>query len=133
MGLFKARRHPGTSPTRALAARAPCAAAAETLAAAASGFRRRRCPLAVVKPPGDLQGGEAPAGVACCRTRASCRPRSLAGVRVPRRRVDRPRLRVSAKAATLDQSAVLRVSRRCLPRVESWPGARDWGLSRGGG
>jgi hypothetical protein len=34
-GLFKARRHPGTSPTRALAARTPCAAAAETLAAAA--------------------------------------------------------------------------------------------------
>jgi hypothetical protein len=82
-----------------------------------------------VKPPGDAQGGEAPAGVACCRTRAPCRPRSLAGVRVPRRRVDRPRRRVSAKAAALDRSAVLRASRRCLPRVESWPGALDLGLA----
>jgi hypothetical protein len=119
---------PRSSPTRALAARAPCAAAAETLAATASGFRRRRRPLAAVKLPGDAQGGEAPAGVACCRSRAPCRPRNLAGVRVLRRRVDHLRRRVSAKAAALDRSAVLRASRRGRPRLKSWPGALDWGL-----
>jgi hypothetical protein len=91
-------------------------------------------PAAVVLPPprnrpGAAQGGEELPGAACCHPRAPRRSSAVAGVRAPRRRVDRPRRRVFARAAALDRSAVLRASRRCLPCVESWLGALDWGLT----
>jgi hypothetical protein len=77
--------------------------------------------------PRDAQGGEEPTDVACRRPRAPRRPRDLAGVRVPRRRVDRPLHRVSVKTAALDGFACSRVSQRCRPRFNPWLETLDWG------
>jgi hypothetical protein len=58
---------------------------------------------------------------------ASC---DLAGVRAPRRRVDRPRRRVSSRAATLDRFASSRTLRRCHPRLNPWLETLDQGPRR---
>jgi hypothetical protein len=126
-GLFKAAAAPWTPPPEpplALAAsrpnpRAPPPPLFPGSAAASSPWDH----------PGAAQGGEELPGAACCHPRATRRPRTVAGVRAPRHRVDRPCRRVFARAAALDRSTVLRASRRCLPCVESWLGALDWGLT----
>jgi hypothetical protein len=53
----------------------------------------------------------------------------LAGVHVPRRRVDRPLHRVSTATATLDCLAASRALRIRNPRLKPWLETLHWGLA----
>jgi hypothetical protein len=84
-------------PTQAVQANPPSCAPPETLTLA-SRCRRRNLDSATSASSRSTsraaQGGEAPAGIACCRFRAPCRLGAVAGVRrrtEPRHRVERRR------------------------------------------
>jgi hypothetical protein len=86
------------SPTRAVQANPPSCAPPETLTLASRRRRRRNLDSAANAPSRSTsraaQGGEAPAGVVCCRFRAPRRLGAVAGVRrrtEPRCRVERRR------------------------------------------
>jgi hypothetical protein len=126
-GLYKPPPQPFGPLTRALAARSPLCAAAETLAApspltfavAASPPTRSRL--------GVVQGGEEITRAACGHPRAPSRPGKLAGVASPPHRAARRRHRKRAVRAALDDSAALRSTFRCKSRMKSSPLARICG------
>jgi hypothetical protein len=129
-GLFKLRRTPWTPYPRRPPPLAPLPANPSS-----SSPPPPSNPAAVVLPPprnrsGAAQGGEQRARATRCRPRAPDRPCDLARVRAPRRHVDRPRHRVSARAAALDRPACSRASRRCHPRLKPWPETLDQGPRR---
>jgi hypothetical protein len=126
-GLYKPPPQPFGPLTRALAARSPLCAAAETLAAPS--------PLTfavAASPPtwsrlGVTQGGEEITRAACGHPRAPSHPGKLAGVASPPHRAARRRHRKRAVRAALDDSAALRSTFRCKSRMKSSPLARICG------
>jgi hypothetical protein len=111
-GLFKPPAAPWTPPPEP-----PPLPAVRRRSQNTSFRRRRQIPAsAAASSSGSRSGGELHARAVCCRARAPWLPSDLARVTAPRRRVVRPRRRVSAAATAPGRFIASRATRRCLPR-----------------